>query len=67
MGEGALILHTGGDKDKKENCRFKKDTNFFFTKGSSSKSTSKALSGICSITTITDAVVVIPSNSQKKV
>ena len=39
--------------------------NFFFTKGSSSESTSKALPETSSVATITDAVEVIPSNSQE--
>ena len=48
-----------------ENCKFKRDTIFFFTKGSSSESTSKALPETSSVATITDAVEVIPSNSQE--
>ena len=46
-------------------CTFKRDTIFFFTKGSSSESTSKALPETSSVATITDAVEVIPSNSQE--
>ena len=50
-----------------ENCRFKRDTIFFFffTKGSSSEWASKALPETSSIATVTDVVEVIPSNSQE--
>ena len=65
MGEDALISHFGGDKHKKKIADIK-EIQTFFTKGSSSKSTSKTLSETSYVTTITDAVEVIPSNSQKK-
>lgn len=65
MVEDALVLHTGGDKHKKKTANFKQ-IQTFFTKGSSNKSTSKALSETSSITTITDPVEVIPSNSHTK-
>ena len=64
MGEGALISYTGGDKHQKKIADLKR-MQTCFANGSSRKSTSKALSETSSITTITDAVDVISSNSQK--